>query len=131
MQGLVYIFIALAALGVGAAAYNYFGKSLAQLTPDEAAFLASLPKGPNNYHPKRHPEAALGRRNWVLGEMNENGFINDAQLATALAREGRVRELTGRAMATIAQVSWAQYSFRLWPSSALRSTVVSGRIASR
>ena len=80
------IFLGYRSYGVAAAAYNYFGKSLSQLTPDEAAFLASLPKGPNNYHPKKHPAAALGRRNWVLGEMNQNGFIDDAQLAAALAR---------------------------------------------
>jgi len=91
------IFLGYRSYGVAAAAYNYFGKSLSQLTPDEAAFLAALPKGPNNYHPKRHPEAALGRRNWVLGEMNENGFINDAQLATALARPLSAQDAPRRA----------------------------------
>ncbi|NJC42199.1 penicillin-binding protein 1A [Brevundimonas alba] len=80
------IFLGYRSFGVAAAAYNYFGKSLDQLTPDEAAFLAALPKGPNNYHPKRHPAAAKGRRDWVLGEMRESGFITQAQLQTALAR---------------------------------------------
>ncbi|HYD26140.1 penicillin-binding protein 1A [Brevundimonas sp.] len=80
------IFLGYRSYGVAAAAYNYFGKSLDQLTPDEAAFLAALPKGPNNYHPKRHPAAAKGRRDWVLGEMEESGFITEAELATALAR---------------------------------------------
>ena len=56
------IFLGYRSYGVAAAAYNYFGKSLDQLTSDEAAFLAALPKGPNNYHPKRHPAAAKGRR---------------------------------------------------------------------
>jgi penicillin-binding protein 1A len=80
------IFLGYRSYGVAAAAYNYFGKSLSQLTPDEAAFLAALPKGPNNYHPKRHPEAAKGRRDWVLGEMEQSGWLTDAQLAAARAR---------------------------------------------
>jgi penicillin-binding protein 1A len=80
------IFLGYRSYGVASAAYNYFGKSLSQLTPDEAAFLASLPKGPNNYHPKRHPGAAKGRRDWVLGEMEQNGWLTQAQLTEARAR---------------------------------------------
>ena len=80
------IFLGYRSYGVASAAYNYFGKSLAQLTPDEAAFLAALPKGPNNYHPKRHPEAAKGRRDWVLGEMLQNRFLTQAAYAEAVAR---------------------------------------------
>lgn len=74
------IYLGYRSFGVAAAAYNYFGKSLAELTPDEAAFLAALPKGPANYHPKRFPGRATGRRDWVLGEMNQNGWLTDAQL---------------------------------------------------
>ena len=80
------IFLGYRSYGVAAAAYNYFGKSLQQLTPDEAAFLAALPKGPNNYHPKRHPGAAKGRRDWVLGEMEQSGFITPEELIAARAR---------------------------------------------
>ena len=80
------IFLGYRSFGVASAAYNYFGKSLEQLTPDEAAFLAALPKGPNNYHPKRHPAAAKGRRDWVLREMEQSQFLTPAQLTTALAR---------------------------------------------
>ncbi len=79
------IFLGYRSYGVAAAAYNYFGKSLEQLTPPEAAFLAALPKGPNNYHPKRHPGAAKGRRDWVLREMGENGFLTRAEVQTAVA----------------------------------------------
>ncbi|RZJ87625.1 MAG: penicillin-binding protein 1A, partial [Brevundimonas sp.] len=79
------IFLGYRSYGVAAAAYNYFGKSLDQLTPAEAAFLAALPKGPNNYHPKRHPGAAKGRRDWVLGEMGENGFLTPEQVASGRA----------------------------------------------
>lgn len=80
------IFLGYRSYGVASAAFNYFGKPLNQLTPDEAAFLAALPKGPNNYHPKRHPEAARGRRDWVLGEMAQNQFITQAQYQEAVVR---------------------------------------------
>jgi penicillin-binding protein 1A len=80
------IFLGYRSYGVASAAYNYFGKSLSQLTPDEAAFLAALPKGPNNYHPKRFPAAAKGRRDWVLGEMEQSGFITADELVAARAR---------------------------------------------
>jgi penicillin-binding protein 1A len=80
------IFLGYRSYGVASAAYNYFGKSLNQLTPDQAAFLAALPKGPNNYHPKRHPGAAKGRRDWVLAEMADNGWLSDEELSAAIAR---------------------------------------------
>ncbi|PZO00486.1 MAG: penicillin-binding protein 1A [Alphaproteobacteria bacterium] len=80
------IYLGYRSFGVAAAAYNYFGKSLSELTPDEAAFLAALPKGPTNYHPKRFPGRAVGRRDWVLGEMNQNGWLTDAQLVEARAK---------------------------------------------
>lgn len=80
------IFLGYRSYGVASAAYNYFGKSLEQLRPDEAAFLAALPKGPNNYHPKRRPEAAKVRRDWVLGQMENNGYLTDAELSAARTR---------------------------------------------
>jgi penicillin-binding protein 1A len=91
------IFLGYRSFGVASAAYNYFGKSLGQLTPDEAAFLAALPKGPNNYHPKRRPEAAKGRRDWVLGEMADNGFLTDIELTQALARPLTTQDAPRRA----------------------------------
>ncbi|MDP3174982.1 MAG: penicillin-binding protein 1A [Phenylobacterium sp.] len=71
--------------GVGAAAYNYFGKSISDLTLAECAYLAALPKGPQNYHPIRQRGAAIARRNWILGEMADLGWVsrNDAQFAMA------------------------------------------------
>lgn len=91
------IFLGYRSFGVATAAYNYFGKSLDQLTPDEAAFLAALPKGPNNYHPIRRHEAAKARRDWVLREMAENNFITEAELQTALARPLATQEAPQRA----------------------------------
>ncbi|GAA0531807.1 penicillin-binding protein 1A [Rhizomicrobium palustre] len=71
--------------GVGAAALNYFGKSLGDLTISEAAFLAALPKAPSHYDPRFHPEAARDRRNWVIGQMEENGYITHEQAEAAKA----------------------------------------------
>ena len=61
--------------GVAAAALNYFNKSLDDLSLSEAAFLAALPKAPNNYNPVRNPEGAKARRDWVLDRMVEASFI--------------------------------------------------------
>ncbi len=69
--------------GVAAAALNYFGKSLDQLAPHEAAYLATLPKAPSNYHPVYNESRAVARRNWILGQMNENGYLTPAELTFA------------------------------------------------
>jgi penicillin-binding protein 1A len=71
--------------GVAAAALNYFGKSLDQLDIAEVAFLASLPKAPSHYDPRYHHKAALDRRNWVIGQMEENGYITEEQAKAAIA----------------------------------------------
>ena len=47
-------------------ALAYFDKALDELTLAEAAFLAALPKAPNNYHPLRRRAAAVARRDWVV-----------------------------------------------------------------
>jgi penicillin-binding protein 1A len=69
------IYLGLGAYGIAAAALIYFDKSVDSLTIAEAAYLAALPKAPNNYHPFRHPERAIERRNWVIDRMQDNGFI--------------------------------------------------------
>jgi penicillin-binding protein 1A len=78
------IFFGLGNYGIAAAALNYFGKSVHELTVAEAAYLAGLPKGPNNYHPFRNPEAALDRRRYVINRMVEDGFISRAEGDKAL-----------------------------------------------
>ncbi|MGA9658426.1 MAG: penicillin-binding protein 1A, partial [Asticcacaulis sp.] len=77
------IYLGYRSYGVGAAAFNYFGKSLDQLSLSEVAFLAALPKGPENYKPSTHKAAAIGRRNWVLGEIAKAGWVSreEAELA--------------------------------------------------
>jgi penicillin-binding protein 1A len=80
------IYLGYGSYGVAAAALNYFNKSLDELTVAEAAYLAALPKAPNNYHPIRHYDAAVARRNWVIGRMLEERYI------TAAAAEEAMRE---------------------------------------
>jgi len=79
------IFLGENCYGVAAAALNYFGKSLDELDVSEVAFLAALPKGPNNYDPRFNHAAALDRRNWVIDQMADNNYISDAQAAAAKA----------------------------------------------
>jgi penicillin-binding protein 1A len=67
--------------GVAAAAQTYFGATLDQLTPAQAAFLAALPKAPNNYNPYHDPDAARARRDWVLDRMADLNVITPAQAA--------------------------------------------------
>ncbi|TDR85389.1 penicillin-binding protein 1A [Enterovirga rhinocerotis] len=61
--------------GIAAASLEYFNKSVHELTAAEAAYLAALPKGPNNYHPFRKTAEALGRRNEILALMVANGYL--------------------------------------------------------
>jgi penicillin-binding protein 1A len=79
------IYLGSGAYGIGAAALQYFNKPLDDLTIAEAAYLAALPKAPNNYHPQRFPEAAKGRRDWVIDRMAEEGYIIAAEAAAAQA----------------------------------------------
>src|ERR1043166_1921484 len=69
------IYLGVGAYGVAAASLLYFDKSVHELTPAEAAYLAALPKGPNNYHPFRRREEAIGRRNYVLDRMVEDRYL--------------------------------------------------------
>ena len=77
------IYLGMNSYGVGAAALTYFNKELKDLTIEEAAYLAALPKGPNNYHPFRQKARAVERRNWIIGEMAENGYITAEEAAAA------------------------------------------------
>jgi len=83
--------------GVGAAAYNYFGKSITDLDLAECAYLATLPKGPDNYHPIRHRQAAIARRNWVLDQMADSGWITRAQAEAAKHEDLKVQPEPSRA----------------------------------
>src|SRR6184192_3984268 len=69
------IYLGIGAYGVAAASLLYFDKSVHELSVPEAAYLAALPKGPNNYHPFRRREDAVARRNYVLDRMAEDHYI--------------------------------------------------------
>ena len=86
------IYLGLGSYGVAAAALNYFNKSLDELTIAEAAYLAALPKAPNNYHPVRRYDAAVARRNWVIGRMLEDGHVDAAEAEAARAEPLVVRK---------------------------------------
>ena len=73
------IFLGQNSYGVAAAAQTYFNKSLAQLSPGEAAYLATLPKAPSELHPVRNKDRAIERRAYVLGRMAEDGYITEAE----------------------------------------------------
>ncbi|WP_425070309.1 penicillin-binding protein 1A [Sagittula sp. S175] len=72
------IFLGQNSYGVTAAAQTYFNKTLSELAPHEAAMLASMPKAPSDYHPVRRKERVTQRRDFVLKEMMENGYIDRA-----------------------------------------------------
>ena len=78
------IYLGFGSYGVAAAALNYFNKSMNELTTGEAAFLAALPKAPNNYNPLTKPDAAKARRDWVIGRMLEDGDITRAEADAAM-----------------------------------------------
>jgi penicillin-binding protein 1A len=85
------IYLGLGSYGVAAAALNYFDKSLDELSTAEAAYLAGLPKAPSWYHPIRQPDAARGRRDWVIGRMESLGVISAGE-----ARQARAEALVMR-----------------------------------
>ncbi len=66
--------------GIASASYNYFNKSIFDLDIHEYAYLAALPKGPNNYDPEKNYNRAFDRRNYVLSQMKLNQFITQDQL---------------------------------------------------
>ena len=73
------IFLGLGAYGVAGASLTYFDKSVHEIELHEAAYLAALPKGPNNYHPFRKTEKAIERRNWVIDRMIDNGYVTNEE----------------------------------------------------
>ncbi len=75
------IYLGFGSYGVGSASLNYFNKSINDLELHEIAFLAALPKAPNNYNPLNKYNSAFERRNWVIDRMYKNGFISKGDLA--------------------------------------------------
>ncbi|MFD1623861.1 penicillin-binding protein 1A [Azospirillum griseum] len=86
------IFLGFRSYGVAAAALNYFNKALDELEIEEVAYLAALPKAPSNYHPERQRDAAVARRNWVIGRMADDGYITAEEARAAQAKPLVVRK---------------------------------------
>ena len=81
------IYLGFGNYGIAAAALNYYGKSVHELTLAEAAYLAALPKAPSNYNPFERHDAAIERRNWVLDRIAENGFASREDVQKAKAED--------------------------------------------
>lgn len=92
--------------GVAAAALNYFDKSLDELTIEEAAYLAAIPKGPSNYHPVYNYDRAVERRNWVIGRLAEDGKISAED-----AKAAQERPLVAQISAPLGARDWASEYF--------------------
>ncbi len=84
------IYLGYGSYGVAAAALNYFNKSLGELTIEETAYLAALPKAPNNYHPIKKTKKALERRNWVISRMQIEGVVTKTEAMMAQAEPLKV-----------------------------------------
>lgn len=80
--------------GVGEASRLYFGKSVADISVAESALLAAIIQSPNGISPFRHPDNATARRDLVLGLMHEQGRIDDATWAAAVAEPLRLAPQT-------------------------------------
>ncbi len=74
------IYLGFGSYGIGTASLNYFNKSINDLDLHEIAFLAALPKAPNNYNPITKNKKAIERRNWVIDRMYSNGYITKKDL---------------------------------------------------
>ena len=105
------IYLGAGSYGVAAAALNYFDRSLNDLSLEEIAYLAALPKAPNNYHPIRKREAAVARRNWVLGHMVANGAVSEAEAEAAMQAPLRTRD---RAPETFVEAPHFAEEVRRW-----------------
>ena len=77
------IYLGQRAYGFASAAHTYFGKSIGQLTLDEAAMLAALPKAPSSYNPIANPQRAKQRQVYVLRRMRDLGYITQEQFDQA------------------------------------------------
>src|SRR5271167_776370 len=98
------IYLGFGAYGVAAASLLYFDKSVHELSIAEAAYLAALPKAPNNYHPFRARERAIERRNYVIDRMIEDGYIT-----TEAGEKSKKEPLTVTQRATGAHIFAADY----------------------
>ena len=86
------IYLGSGAYGVAAASLEYFDKSIKELNYIESALLAALPKAPSKYNPYRNPKLAKFRRDLVLNNLFENGFIDNQTFKTLKSKEIRLKK---------------------------------------
>jgi len=77
------IYLGNRAYGIQAAARVYYGKDISELSLEQLAMIAGLPKAPSRYNPVANPDRALERRNWILQRMEKLGFIDTAEFTQA------------------------------------------------
>lgn len=78
------IYLGKRAYGIQAAAAIYYGKDVNDLNLAQLAMIAGLPKAPSSYNPVNNPDRALLRRDWILGRMQELGYIDSSEYETAI-----------------------------------------------
>ncbi|MES0881826.1 penicillin-binding protein 1A [Roseibium sp. SCP14] len=98
------IYFGLGAHGIAAAALIYYDKSVHELTLEEVAYLAALPKAPNNYHPFRHTERAVARRNYVIDRMVADGYVSVEE-----GQEAKEKPITVKPRETGSRLIAAEY----------------------
>jgi penicillin-binding protein 1A len=98
------IYFGRGAYGVQAAAEAYFAKDVGDLTPAEAALLASLPRAPTHYDPDRHPKRARARQEWVLARMHRAGFLSPTAWRASLDEPPSV--VPRRTLPTVFEAPW-------------------------
>ncbi|MDR1982355.1 MAG: PBP1A family penicillin-binding protein [Holosporaceae bacterium] len=84
------IYLGLGSYGVAAAAKTYFDKTLDELTIAECSYLAALAKGAGNYHPEKHKDKAITRRNWAITRQLEDGYISPKEAENASKEELKI-----------------------------------------
>lgn len=78
--------------GIGAAAKGYFDKDLDELSVSEVAFLCAIPNSPVYYDPRTNYDHTIERRNKILNDMHELGYLNDLELQMALEEKIELAE---------------------------------------
>ncbi|MGD8630224.1 MAG: penicillin-binding protein 1A [Gammaproteobacteria bacterium] len=99
------IYLGQRAYGVEAAAQVYYGMSIADLSVARMAMIAALPKAPSRINPISNPEAAVERRNYILGRMHQLGYLDTADYEAAVAEPDGARLHRVQAEANAAYVA--------------------------
>ncbi len=105
------IYLGQGSYGVAAAAQNYFNKSLDELTVEEMALLAALPKAPSQYNPKTNHDVAKARRDWVIERMLEGGYMTTEEFDEAVATDIVLRS---RDATSVARADFFAEEVRRW-----------------